>query len=55
MKKKNKDKKVSWFNGISTFVGYLMPKKLLLKNSKWCALTLSCRDKDISPIVNVIA
>ena len=34
-KERNNEKMVSWFNGISTFVGYLMtmPKPFLLKNS----------------------
>ena len=51
-----------YFNGISTFVGYLMPKSPFLKNSNGTILTYKCEDmevhafpKGIYPKVNVIA
>ena len=53
---------VSLFNGISTFVGYLMPKPFSKKNSSGTILTHSWEDKGvhtfpkgICPKVNIIA
>ena len=53
---------VSLFNGISTFVGYLIPKAILLEEQYWYYLTHSWEDKGVHtfskgiwPKVNVIA
>ena len=53
---------VSLFNGISTFVGYLMPKAILLEEHLWYYLTRSWEGKvvktfhkSICPKVNLIA
>ena len=53
---------VSFFNGISTFVGYSMPKPSLEKNISDVSVTYSWEDltfltfpKGICPKVNVIA
>ena len=50
------------FNGLSTFLGYLMPKSILLEEQQWCYLNDSMKDnevhafpKGICPKVNVIA
>ena len=51
-----------FFNGISTFVGYLIPKPFSLKEQSWYYLADSWEDKGvhtflkgICPKVNIIA
>ena len=44
---------VSLFNGISTFMGYLMPKPCLLNNSSETLLPISGRIRGFIPGVRI--